>query len=92
VEGTVGSTCASVYPTSRRPEFQALLRSKHGINRIGQAWPDRAYAPGGRHFLPLTRHFLGYKATMPMYVKLILACMLCLAVIAGLVLLVQHFF
>jgi hypothetical protein len=27
---------------------------------------------------------------MPKYVKLILACMLCLAVITGLVLLVQH--
>jgi hypothetical protein len=34
----------------------------------------------------------GYKASMPNYVKLILACILCLAVIAGLVLLVQHFF
>jgi hypothetical protein len=29
---------------------------------------------------------------MPNYVKLILACVLCLAVIAGLVLLVRHFF
>jgi len=29
---------------------------------------------------------------MPKYVKLILACILCLAVIAGLVLLVRHFF
>jgi hypothetical protein len=29
---------------------------------------------------------------MPKYVKLILACMLCLAMIAGLVLLVRHFF
>lgn len=29
---------------------------------------------------------------MPKYVKLILACMLCLAVIAGLVLLVGHLF
>ena len=29
---------------------------------------------------------------MPTYVKLILACMLCLAVIAGLVLLVRHLF
>ena len=29
---------------------------------------------------------------MPNYVKLILACMLCLAMIAGLVLLVRHFF
>ncbi len=29
---------------------------------------------------------------MPNYVKLILACSLCLAVIAGLVLLVRHFF
>jgi hypothetical protein len=29
---------------------------------------------------------------MPTYMKLILACILCLAVIAGLVLLVQHFF
>jgi hypothetical protein len=29
---------------------------------------------------------------MPTYVKLILACTLCLAVIAGLVLLVRHFF
>jgi hypothetical protein len=29
---------------------------------------------------------------VPNYVKLILACMLCLAVIAGLVLLVRHFF
>ncbi len=29
---------------------------------------------------------------MPNYVKLILACTLCLAVIAGLVLLVRHFF
>lgn len=28
---------------------------------------------------------------MPKYVKLILACMLCLAVITGLVLLVRHF-
>jgi hypothetical protein len=28
---------------------------------------------------------------MPKYVKLILACVLCLAVIAGLVLLVRHF-
>jgi hypothetical protein len=28
--------------------------------------------------------------TMPKYVKLILACMLCLAVITGLVLLVQY--
>jgi len=34
---------------------------------------------------------LGYKATMPTYVKLLLACLLCLAVIAGLVLLVRHF-
>jgi hypothetical protein len=38
------------------------------------------------------RRFLGYKAIMPMYVKLILACILCLAVIAGLVLLVQRLF
>jgi len=29
---------------------------------------------------------------MPNYVKLILACMICLVVIAGLVLLVRHFF
>jgi hypothetical protein len=29
---------------------------------------------------------------MPKYLKLILACMLCLAVIAGLVLLVRHLF
>jgi len=29
---------------------------------------------------------------MPNYVKLILACSLCLTVIAGLVLLVRHFF
>jgi len=29
---------------------------------------------------------------MPKYLKLILACSLCLAVIAGLVLLVRHFF
>jgi len=29
---------------------------------------------------------------MPTYVKLILACMLCVAVITGLVLLVQHLF
>jgi hypothetical protein len=29
---------------------------------------------------------------MPNYVKLILACTLCLAVIAGLALLVRHFF
>lgn len=29
---------------------------------------------------------------MPKYMKLILACMLCLAVITGLVLLVRHFF
>ena len=29
---------------------------------------------------------------MPNYVKLILGCSLCLAVIAGLVLLVRHFF
>jgi hypothetical protein len=29
---------------------------------------------------------------MPKYLKLILACILCLAVIAGLVLLVRHFF
>ena len=28
---------------------------------------------------------------MPKYLKLILACLLCLAVIAGLVLLVRHF-
>ena len=28
---------------------------------------------------------------MPKYVKLILACLLCLAMIAGLVLLVRHF-
>jgi hypothetical protein len=91
-ERWVPPDCASVYPTSRRPEFQALPRSRHEINRIGQAWPGRAYAPGGRHFLPLTPPFLGYKATMPTYVKLILACILCLAVITGLVLLVQHLF
>lgn len=29
---------------------------------------------------------------MPNYIKLILACILCLAVLAGLVLLVRHFF
>jgi len=29
---------------------------------------------------------------MPKYLKLILACILCLAVIAGLVLIVRHFF
>jgi hypothetical protein len=85
--------CASVYPTSRRPKFEAPApveaQNKHGsrhkTNTIWQAWPDRADAPSGRHFLD-------YKASMPMYVKLILACILCLAVIAGLVLLVQRLF
>jgi len=49
----------------------------------------------------MTTRFLGYTQTigpfqtshvMPNYVKLILACLLCLAVITGLVLLVRHFF
>ena len=35
---------------------------------------------------------MGDPETMPKYVKLILACMLCLAVITGLVLLVRHLF
>jgi len=57
----------------------------------------------GRCPLAWRRRFLDYKETvspfhgatmkaMPQYMKLILACMICLAVIAGLVLLVRHFF